>query len=56
MIWLAIHMWVLLLSAFAVGVAIGWWMRKGAGEKTSQALPAEAPLGTLDADAPGAAE
>lgn len=25
MIWLAAQMWILLLAAFAIGVAVGWW-------------------------------
>ena len=26
MFWLAAHMWFLLIAAFAVGVAVGWWI------------------------------
>ena len=26
MLWLAIHMWALLIAAFAIGLAIGWWV------------------------------
>ncbi len=49
MLWLAIHMWFLLLAAFAIGLATGWWMRRDA--PAAPARP-ETSLGTLDMDAP----
>jgi len=50
MLWLAVHMWALLLAAFGVGLGAGWWIW---GQKTRPPAPAkmdDAPLGTLNLD------
>ncbi|MEO1251413.1 MAG: hypothetical protein AAFW81_03590 [Pseudomonadota bacterium] len=49
MIWLAIHMWALLFAAFAIGVGTGLWIR---ASRNDDRETGDAPLGTLDADAP----
>lgn len=50
MIWLATHMWFLLLTSFAVGLGVGWWIW---GARTDKSAPPvqPAPMGTLDSDA-----
>lgn len=55
MVWLAIHMWALLFAAFGVGLATGWWMRGAPKRRSRKTARPDAPLGTLDSDAPGAA-
>lgn len=56
MLWLAVHMWALLLAAFAVGLGIGWWIWGQRSEPPAPARNAPAPMGTLniedDAGAP----
>ncbi|PQA86668.1 hypothetical protein [Hyphococcus luteus] len=50
MLWLAVHMWALLLAAFGVGLGAGWWIW---GQRNRPPAPSEtgdAPLGTLDLD------
>ena len=50
MLWLALHMWALLLAAFVIGLAIGWWIW---GQRQTPPVPAatgDAPLGSLDLD------
>jgi hypothetical protein len=47
-------MWFLLFAAFAIGLATGWWMRRG--DETKAPAQTEAPLGTLDLDAPKSPE
>lgn len=51
MIWLAAHMWFLLALAFLTGLGVGWWIW---GARTSRVPSArgDAPMGTLDSDAP----
>ncbi|MEM8772921.1 MAG: hypothetical protein AAGD92_14835 [Pseudomonadota bacterium] len=49
MIWLIAHMWILLLTSFAVGLAVGLWIRSDARQKSETE---EQVLGTLDVDAP----
>lgn len=50
MIWLAAHMWFLLLVSFAVGLGVGWWIW---GARTDKSAPVRqpTPMGTLDSDA-----
>ena len=55
MIWLAAHMWMLLLTAFAIGLGVGWWIW-GARETRALPAPEETPMGTLDSDFPAAPE
>ncbi|MBT8472290.1 MAG: hypothetical protein KJN99_06770 [Marinicaulis sp.] len=53
MLWLAAHMWFLLIGAFCMGLGVGWWAWGGkAAEKPASQQPADtnAPLGTLDHD------
>jgi hypothetical protein len=48
MLWLAVHMWVLLFTAFAIGLGAGWWIW---GRHASPPAPAplrEAALGSLE--------
>jgi len=52
MLWLAVHMWFLLFTAFAIGIGIGWWIW---GTRTNARPPAppqkrDAPMGTLNID------
>ncbi len=50
MLWLAVHMWALLLAAFGVGLGAGWWIW---GQKPRPPAPVQmddAPLGTLNLD------
>ncbi len=49
MLWLAAHMWFLLLFAFATGLAIGWWI--WGGRKRPAGLEPEEPvMGSLEDD------
>ncbi len=50
MLWLAAHMWFLLLLVFSIGLGVGWWIW---GARADDALPptGAAPMGTLDSDA-----
>ena len=53
MLWLAAHMWFLLIGAFAIGLAVGWWTWGGkspAPEAPAKTNDVSAPLGTLDHD------
>ena len=57
MLWLAVHMWVLLLASFGVGLAVGWWIWGQTRRPPAPPKSGEAPLGTLELDedaAPGA--
>lgn len=49
MLWLAVHMQLLLLAAFLIGLGVGWWIW---GARNASALPPrEEPLmGTLDSE------
>jgi hypothetical protein len=51
MIWLAAHMWILLILAFSTGLGVGWWIWGARTDKTPQ-IPGDAPMGTLNSDAP----
>ena len=52
MIWLAAHMWFLLISSFAIGLGIGWWIW---GARTDKMAPIndDTAMGTLDSDGGG---
>lgn len=50
MLWLAVHMWALLLAAFAVGLGVGWWIWGQRDEPPAPAQNEPAPLGTLNID------
>ena len=55
MLWLALHMWALLLAAFVIGLAVGWWIwgqrqRPPAPAATGEAAPKTLALGSLDLD------
>lgn len=48
MLWLAAHMWILLIAAFVVGVGVGWWIW---GADAPDAAPSEEEsMGTLEID------
>ena len=47
MIWLAAHMWFLLLVTFSIGLGVGWWIW-GASAQTDAPPPGEAPMGSLE--------
>lgn len=49
MLWLAAHMWMLLLAAFAIGVGVGWWIWGGRAPAAA-AIGKDEPMGTLDSD------
>lgn len=49
MLWLAAHMWMLLLAAFAIGLGVGWWIW-GAGAPDGGAPSEEESMGTLEID------
>lgn len=49
MLWLALHMWALLLAAFVIGVAVGWWIW-GQRQAPPPAAMGDAPLGSLELD------
>lgn len=49
MLWLAAHMWFLLLFAFATGLVIGFWIWGGRA-KPAKAEPQEPLMGTLESD------
>lgn len=49
MLWLAAHMWILLFTAFLIGVGIGWWIFGGTKEGPPP-LSVEDELGSLDSD------
>ena len=53
MLWLAAHMWFLLISAFCIGLGVGWWAWGGKASinpASQQSARSIAPLGTLDHD------
>ena len=50
MFWLLTQMWILVLSAFAIGLGVGWWIWAVNTKKTEQKSPME--MGTLDSDLP----
>ena len=52
MIWLAAHMWFLLLFAFATGLGVGWWIWGARNKAVQSSQPQEnaATLGTLESD------
>lgn len=58
MLWLTLHMWGVLLGAFALGVFIGWWVwhksvDQGQSHSSKIDPRRDAPvLGTLEADIP----
>ena len=47
MLWLAVHMWALLLTSFVIGLGAGWWIW-GQREMPPSSELSDAPLGTLD--------
>ena len=49
MIWLAAHMWFLLLVTFSIGLGVGWWIW-GASTQTDATPTGEAPMGSLEND------
>ena len=51
MIWLAAHMWFLLLLTFSIGLGVGWWIW-GARAQTEAPPRGEAPMGSLENDGP----
>lgn len=51
MIWLAAHMWFLLILAFAIGLGVGWWIWGARTDARAQAR-GEAPMGSLEKEAP----
>ncbi len=51
MIWLAAHMWILLIAAFGTGLGVGWWIW-GAQTEKMPPTPSEAPMGSLNSEAP----
>ena len=55
MLWLTIHMWFLLLSAFIIGIGTGWWIGRGTAQPLSKNSD-DLALGTLDLDAPKSPE
>lgn len=51
MIWLAAHMWFLLLTTFAIGLGIGWWIWGARTiEKTAPPQVSDTAMGTLESD------
>ena len=48
MFWLIAHMWILLFTAFMIGVGAGWWI--WGQRKSRDDRHAEPQLGTLEAD------
>ena len=50
MLWLAAHMWFLLLLAFSIGLGVGWWIWGARADDILQPTGA-APMGTLESDA-----
>ncbi|WP_375205955.1 hypothetical protein [Hyphococcus sp.] len=55
MLWLALHMWALLLAAFSIGLAVGWWIWGQRQSATAPAISGETQargveLGSLDLD------
>lgn len=55
MLWLAAHMWMLLLAAFAIGLGVGWWIW-GTQSTGASPLSEDEPLGTLESDFETAAD
>lgn len=51
MIWLVGQMWLSLLAAFALGIAIGWWMRKDDGAGAASPADNADATGTIAVDA-----
>ncbi|MBL4618566.1 MAG: hypothetical protein GXP04_01390 [Alphaproteobacteria bacterium] len=49
MIWLAAHMWILLIAAFGTGLGIGWWIWGAQTKKMNSSL-GDAPMGSLNSD------
>ncbi|NOX83296.1 MAG: hypothetical protein GXP06_09985 [Alphaproteobacteria bacterium] len=49
MLWLALHMWFLLVLAFATGLGVGWWIW-GARSAPVATLDDETTMGTLESD------
>ncbi len=49
MLWLAFHMWFLLVLAFATGLGVGWWIW-GARSAPVATLDDETTMGTLESD------
>jgi hypothetical protein len=53
MLWLAVHMWALLLAAFGVGIGVGWWIwgqRSRRPQKIDNETAAPLSMGTLELD------
>lgn len=48
MLWLAVHMWALLLAAFGVGLGAGWWIWGQKSRPPASVHMDDAPLGTLN--------
>lgn len=50
MLWLAAHMWILLIAAFAVGIGVGWWLWGARAQGAAPLSDDEQPMGTLEID------
>ncbi len=53
MLWLAVHMWALLLAAFTIGLGLGWWIwgqRQAMPPAAGDAQVRSIELGSLDLD------
>lgn len=50
MLWLAAHMWILLIAAFAIGLGVGWWIWGAHATNTSPVSSEDQPMGTLEID------
>ena len=50
MLWLAVHMWALLLAAFGVGLGVGFWIWGQRSQPPAPVKMEDAPLGTLNLD------
>lgn len=50
MLWLAAHMWILLIAAFAIGLGVGWWIWGAHATNPSPISNEDQPMGTLEID------
>ncbi len=50
MLWLAVHMWALLLAAFVIGLGAGWWIWGQDPTSPAPAARGDAPMGSLELD------